>query len=139
MPRVERARAVPGVQDATVNLATEAFALGRAVPVVLGSMVAGWLESRRFLANYRRVFQVIGGLTLVVAGRYMLNACFFWIPALAGRREVAGSERDSATPGFARRASVERSQPVVPLRWSAARSQLRLSPEEERHKHRRRA
>ena len=61
-----------------------AFALGRAVPVVLGSLAVGWLESLRFLAAYRRAFEVVGGLTLVAAGLYMLNAYFFWIPELAG-------------------------------------------------------
>lgn len=61
-----------------------AFALGRAVPVVLGSVAVGWLESLRFLAAYRRAFEVIGGLTLVAAGLYMLNAYFFWVPELAG-------------------------------------------------------
>lgn len=61
-----------------------AFALGRAVPIVLGSLAVAWLESLRFLANYRRVFEAIGGLTLVAVGLYMLNAFFFWIPELAG-------------------------------------------------------
>ncbi len=61
-----------------------AFALGRAVPVVLGSVAVGWLESLRFLAAYRRAFEVIGGMTLVAAGVYMLNAYFFWVPELAG-------------------------------------------------------
>ena len=61
-----------------------AFALGRAIPVVLGSLAVGWLESLRFLAAYRRVFEIVGGLTLVAAGLYMLNAYFFWVPELAG-------------------------------------------------------
>lgn len=60
-----------------------AFALGRSIPVVLGGLAVGWLENLRFLANYRRTFEVIGGLTLVAAGLYMLNAYFFWIPELA--------------------------------------------------------
>ena len=60
-----------------------AFALGRAVPVVLGSVAVGWLESLRSLAAYRRAFEIVGGLTLVAAGLYMLNAYFFWIPELA--------------------------------------------------------
>lgn len=60
-----------------------AFALGRAVPVVLGSVAVGWLESLRGLASYRRAFEIVGGLTLVAAGLYMLNAYFFWIPELA--------------------------------------------------------
>ena len=61
-----------------------AFALGRAVPVVLGSVAVGWVESLRFLARYRRAFEILGGLTLIAAGLYMLNAYFFWIPELAG-------------------------------------------------------
>ena len=60
-----------------------AFAVGRAIPVVLGSVAVGWLESLRSLATYRRVFEVAGGLTLIAAGLYMLNAYFFWIPELA--------------------------------------------------------
>ena len=31
-----------------------AFALGRAVPVAIGSLAVGWLESLRFLAAYRK-------------------------------------------------------------------------------------
>lgn len=61
-----------------------AFALGRAVPVVIGSVAVGWLESLRILAAYRRVFEILGGITLVGAGLYMLNVYFFWVPALAG-------------------------------------------------------
>lgn len=61
-----------------------AFALGRAIPVVLGSVAVGWLEGLRFLAAYRRVFEIVGGLTLVAVGLYMLNAYFFWVPELAG-------------------------------------------------------
>ena len=60
-----------------------AFALGRAVPVALGAVAVGWLEGLRFLAAYRRGFEIAGGLTLVAAGLYMLNAYFFWIPELA--------------------------------------------------------
>lgn len=68
---------------ATGALLLLAFALGRAVPVVLGSVAVGWLEGLKFLAAYRRAFEIIGGLTLVAAGLYMLNAYFFWIPELA--------------------------------------------------------
>lgn len=60
-----------------------AFALGRSVPVVIGSVAVGWLESLRFSAAYRRGFEIVGGLTLVAAGLYMLNAYFFWLPELA--------------------------------------------------------
>ena len=61
-----------------------AFALGRAVPVALGAFALGWLENLRGLAAYRRSFETLGGLTLIVSGLYMLNAYFFWIPVLAG-------------------------------------------------------
>lgn len=61
-----------------------AFAFGRAVPVAIGSLAVGWLESLRFLAAYRRAFEIIGGLTLVAMGIYMLNAYFIWVPELAG-------------------------------------------------------
>jgi cytochrome c-type biogenesis protein len=60
-----------------------AFAIGRAVPVALGAYAIGWLENMQSLARYRRVFEAFGGLTLVAAGLYMLNAYFFWIPELA--------------------------------------------------------
>jgi len=68
---------------ATGALLLLAFALGRAVPVVLGSVAVGWIENLRGLAAWRRAFEVLGGLTLVAAGLYMLNAYYFWIPELA--------------------------------------------------------
>ena len=61
-----------------------AFALGRAIPVALGASAIGWLENLKGLAPYRRTFEVLGGVTLIAAGLYMLNAFFFWIPELAG-------------------------------------------------------
>ncbi|GAC1405626.1 MAG: hypothetical protein NVSMB6_00500 [Burkholderiaceae bacterium] len=61
-----------------------AFAIGRAIPVALGAFAVGWLENLKGLATYRHAFEIIGGLTLVGAGLYMLNAYFFWIPELAG-------------------------------------------------------
>lgn len=61
-----------------------AFAIGRAIPVALGAFAVGWLENLKSIVAYRRVFEAVGGLTLVAAGLYMLNAYFFWIPELAG-------------------------------------------------------
>jgi cytochrome c-type biogenesis protein len=61
-----------------------AFALGRAVPVILGAAAVGWLESLSGLQRYQRVFEIAGAVTLVLAGLYMLNAYFFIIPQLAG-------------------------------------------------------
>jgi len=60
-----------------------AFAVGRAVPLALGAIAIGWLENLRGLSPYRRIFEVTGGVTLVASGLYMLNAVFFWLPALA--------------------------------------------------------
>lgn len=60
-----------------------AFAVGRAVPVAAGAWAIGWMKDRPGLAVYRRGFEVAGGAVLIAAGLYMLNAYFFWIPALA--------------------------------------------------------
>lgn len=60
-----------------------AFALGRAIPVMLGAIAVGWLENLRSLERYRRAFETAGGVVLILAGLYMLNAYFFVIPGLA--------------------------------------------------------
>ncbi|MBS0418079.1 MAG: sulfite exporter TauE/SafE family protein [Proteobacteria bacterium] len=60
-----------------------AFALGRAVPMALGAFAVGWLENLEALAPFRRAFEILGGLTLIGMGFYMLNAVLFWIPELA--------------------------------------------------------
>ena len=60
------------------------FALGRAVPVAIGALGIGWLEQLRSFSRYQRVFDILGGITLIAMGLYMLNAFFFVIPELAG-------------------------------------------------------
>jgi cytochrome c-type biogenesis protein len=60
-----------------------AFALGRAVPILLGGWAVGALEAMKPLAHYRKAFEVVGGVVLVLAGLYMLNAFFLFIPELA--------------------------------------------------------
>jgi cytochrome c-type biogenesis protein len=60
-----------------------AFALGRVIPVVLGAPAIGLLENLKPLGRYRHVFEVAGGIVLILAGLYMLNAFFFVIPELA--------------------------------------------------------
>ena len=60
-----------------------AFALGRAVPIALGAGAIGWLENLKPIGRYRHAFEVAGGLLLILAGLYMLNAYFFVIPELA--------------------------------------------------------
>jgi cytochrome c-type biogenesis protein len=59
------------------------FALGRAIPIVLGTGAVGWLESLKTLRNHQRAFEIAGGLILIAAGLYLLNAYFILIPALA--------------------------------------------------------
>jgi len=61
-----------------------AFALGRAVPIMAGAMAVGWLEHAPTLDRFRRPFEVAGGVMFILSGLYMLNAVFFWVPALAG-------------------------------------------------------
>jgi cytochrome c-type biogenesis protein len=61
-----------------------AFALGRAVPILIGAVAIGWLESLKFLARYQKAFETVGGIVLILAGLYMLNAYFFVVPELAG-------------------------------------------------------
>jgi len=60
-----------------------AFAVGRTLPVAIGAISIGWLESLRGLDAYRRVFETVGGVVLILSGLYMLNAYFFWVPDLA--------------------------------------------------------
>lgn len=60
-----------------------AFAVGRAVPIALGAWAVGALEAMRAAAGWRRAFEIAGGLALVLAGLYLLNAFFIWIPELA--------------------------------------------------------
>lgn len=60
-----------------------AFAMGRAVPIILGAVAVGWLESLSVLQRYQKAFEIVGAVTLILAGLYMLNAYFIVIPALA--------------------------------------------------------
>jgi cytochrome c-type biogenesis protein len=60
-----------------------AFALGRAVPVAIGAFAVGWLENLKHFAQYRRGFEIAGGVLLIAMGFYMLNVVYVWIPELA--------------------------------------------------------
>jgi len=59
-----------------------AFAIGRAVPVLIGALGISYLERMRGLSRYNRVFEILGGITLILSGVYMLNAYFYFIPGL---------------------------------------------------------
>jgi cytochrome c-type biogenesis protein len=60
-----------------------AFALGRAIPIMLGAYAVGWLENLRVLTKYQKGFEIAGAVTLIASGLYMLNAYYFWVPSLA--------------------------------------------------------
>ena len=60
-----------------------AFAIGRAVPILLGGWAVGALEAMKPLSRYQRAFETVGGVVLVLTGLYMLNAFFLFIPELA--------------------------------------------------------
>lgn len=68
------------ILGATILLA---FAVGRAIPIGLGAGAMGWLESLKPLARYQKAFDVVGGVLLILAGLYMLNAYYFIVPELA--------------------------------------------------------
>jgi cytochrome c-type biogenesis protein len=57
-----------------------AFAIGRAVPILIGGWAVGALEAMQPLRTYQRAFEVGGGIVLVAMGLYMLNAFFLVIP-----------------------------------------------------------
>jgi cytochrome c-type biogenesis protein len=60
-----------------------AFAVGRALPVLLGGWAVGALESLKILSRYQKWFEIAGGVLLIASGLYMLNAYFIVIPELA--------------------------------------------------------
>ena len=61
-----------------------AFALGRAVPIALGAVVIGSLESWPSFAKYLPWADKVGAVVLIAMGLYMLNAHCFIVPELAG-------------------------------------------------------
>lgn len=50
-----------------------AFAVGRSVPIILGAWGVGWLESLRILTRWQKAFEIVGGLTLIVTGIYLIQ------------------------------------------------------------------
>lgn len=59
------------------------FAVARAIPIALGAWAVGWLENLKTFSKYQKPIEVVGALTLIASGLYMLNAYYFWIPSLA--------------------------------------------------------
>lgn len=60
-----------------------AFAIGRAVPVVLGAWAIAWLKGLAAVKISQKAMEIAGGVVLILSGLYMLNAYFFVIPELA--------------------------------------------------------
>ena len=54
-----------------------AFAVGRSIPIILGAWAMGWLESLNALRHYQKTFEIVGALTLIASGLYLLNEYFF--------------------------------------------------------------
>jgi len=55
-----------------------AFALGRVIPLAVGAVSIDWLENMQILGHWRRGFELVGGITLMVVGVYLLNEYYFW-------------------------------------------------------------
>ena len=60
-----------------------AFAIGRSILILLSGWAVGALEGLKSLGKFHRVFEIAGGVVLVLTGLYMLNAFFILIPELA--------------------------------------------------------
>lgn len=54
-----------------------AFALGRALPIALGAWGVGWLESLKLFTRWQKAFEIVGALTLIASGVYLINEYFF--------------------------------------------------------------
>ena len=47
------------------------------MPVLIGAVGMGYLESLKPLSAWHRLFEVIGGTTMIFVGLYLLNEYFF--------------------------------------------------------------
>ena len=57
-----------------------AFALGRSIPILLGTWSMGWLESLRVFSRHQKSLETIAGVVLILTGLYLLNEYYFFIP-----------------------------------------------------------
>lgn len=55
-----------------------AFALGRVIPLAMGAVSIGWLKNLKMIERWRRGFEIVGGIVLMVIGVYLLNEYYFW-------------------------------------------------------------
>ena len=52
------------------------FAVGRTLPVLIGAVGVGYLESLKPLSAWHRRFEVVGGTIMIFVGLYLLNEYF---------------------------------------------------------------
>jgi len=53
------------------------FAIGRSVPIIIGALSMGWLESLKPFMKWRRGLETGGGFTMVGIGLYLLIKYFY--------------------------------------------------------------
>lgn len=53
------------------------FALGRGIPVVAGALSIGYLDSLKYFTTWQKPLEVVGGVTLITMGLYLLNETLF--------------------------------------------------------------
>ena len=49
----------------------------------IGACAVGWLENLRVMVKYQKAFELLGAVTLIASGLYMLNAYYFQVSSLA--------------------------------------------------------
>ena len=50
-----------------------AFGIGRTVPILIGALGMGWLESLTPIAHYHKLVEGVGGITFIITGMYLIN------------------------------------------------------------------
>ncbi|UTW08936.1 cytochrome c biogenesis protein CcdA [Pseudomonas benzenivorans] len=60
------------------------FAVGRAIPLAIATTAVGGLQQLQAVARFGQLYELCGGIGLVLTGLYLLNAYFRFLPALAG-------------------------------------------------------
>ncbi|MBL4608833.1 MAG: sulfite exporter TauE/SafE family protein [Pseudomonadales bacterium] len=56
-----------------------AFAIGRVIPLAIGAISISWLENLQSVERWRHAFEIMGGLTLMAVGLYLLNEVYSWM------------------------------------------------------------
>jgi len=48
------------------------------IPLAIGAISIGWFENLQSVEHWRRAFEIMGGITLMTVGVYLLNEYYFW-------------------------------------------------------------